>query len=370
MLNSAARFVQAGTMRLQIHDASRTMHKRLMRIDDAAVHATNRHSRGLSKSGHFVPRPDDLSWHTAKSSFNGPLTAILALSAEDNSIVSRFGGAVSKINQLRARSQSAIARTRRRLRADDDAHARRLAGRSNEAHVFYGRLERRLQETHERRLSAGETNSKRTLHELPERHALSWVHEMFDWNEVADHGEHLNAVIRRRMAARAEGKLSHAEITKAHPTGWTWLDSTKYTQPSVLGDGVRRLLHRKEQKGADPAWHHDRLHARVSRRMVEAESTSHVRRLAVAFLEGTVAAPFAFADKVLPNGVITRESEISFWEAGIRYVVSSTVGCYFVKPVKSPIKTFGGGSIGGDGDSLGVLRPTEEKLCFPAVCFS
>ena len=90
----------------------------------------------------------------------------------------------------------------------------------------------------------------------------------------------------------------------------------------------------------------------------------------MAFLEGTIAAPFAFADKMLPNGVITRESEVSFWEATIRYIVSSTIGCYFVKPEKTPVNTFGGGSFGGDGDSLGVLRPTEEKLCFPAIPIS
>ena len=61
---------------------------------------------------------------------------------------------------------------------------------------------------------------------------------------------------------------------------------------------------------------------------------------------------------------------MSFWEAIIRYIVASTIGCYFVKPEKTPVSTFGGGSIGGDGDSLGVLRPTEEKLCFPAIPIS
>ena len=214
----------------------------------------------------------------------------------------------------------------------------------------------------------GPPRPARVLHELPERHALSWVHEVVDWREVVTHGSHLYDVMRRRAAARAEGKRTHAEITKAHPTGWSLLDNPKYTQPSVVGDAVRRVLHRKENGGADPPWHHPKLRHRVRRRMEEEGSVSHVRRLAVAFLEGTIAAPFAFADKMLPNGVITRASEVSLWEAAIRYVVSSTIGCYFVKPEKTPVSTFGGGSFGGDGDSLGVLRPTEEKLCFPAVC--
>lgn len=195
------------------------------------------------------------------------------------------------------------------------------------------------------------------------------VQEVVDWHEVVAHGANLYDVIHRRLAARAKGKQTHAQITKAHPTGWYLLDNPKYTQSSVMGDAMRRVLHRKNNNGADPPWHHPNIRNRVRRRMEEEGSVSHLRRLAVAFLEGTIAAPFSFADKMLPNGVITPQSEVSLWEAIIRYIVSSTIGCYFVKPEKTAVNTFGGGSFGGDGDSLGVLRPTEEKLCFPAVCF-
>jgi hypothetical protein len=374
-----AHAVQAGAMKRQLHNASEIVHRRLMRIDAAAVKATNRHSRGTGVTTrtrrHLTPRPDELAWHTATSTLHGPLTALLALSAEEDSLVSRFGNGVSKFNELRARTTAAFASGRRRLQEREAAaHARRLAlsdgGKKDAAHAFYARVEARLHDAHARQLSMGPPRPARVLHELPERHALSWVHEIVDWREVVTHGSHLYDVMRRRASARAEGKRTHAEITKAHPTGWSLFDNPKYTQPSVVGDAVRRVLHRKENDGADPPWHHPKLRHRVSRRMQEEGSASHVRRLAVAFLEGTIAAPFAFADKMLPNGVITRESEVSFWEATIRYIVSSTIGCYFVKPEKSPVNTFGGGSFGGDGDSLGVLRPTEEKLCFPAVCSS
>ena len=60
-----------------------------------------------------------------------------------------------------------------------------------------------------------------------------------------------------------------------------------------------------------------------------------MRRLAVAFLEGTVAAPFTFANTFLPNGLFLEKSGITAWEAIIRYIVSSTIGCYFVKPEKT-----------------------------------
>ena len=369
--------VQAGAMKRQMHNASEIVHRRLMRIDAAAVQATGRHSRARAftthSRRHLTPRPDELAWHTATSTLHGPLTVLLALSAEEDSIVGRFSNGVSKFNELRVRTTAAFVKGRRRLHAREAAsRQRRLDAssgtRTGEAHAFYDRVEARLSDSHARKLSNGPPRPQRVLHELPERHALSWVHEVVDWQEVVTHGSNLYDVMRRRLAARAKGKHTHAQITKAHPTGWSLLDNPKYTQPSVLGDAVRRVLHRKENKGQDPPWHHQNLRHRVRRRMEEEGSVSHVRRLAVAFLEGTIAAPFSFADKMLPNGVITPQSEVSLWEAIIRYIVSSTIGCYFVKPTKGAVSTFGGGSFGGDGDMLGVLRPTEEKLCFPAVC--
>ena len=165
----------------------------------------------------------------------------------------------------------------------------------------------------------------------------------------------------------------HAEIVKKHPTGYHYLDDAHHSSPSIAGDAVRRLLYRKET-GADPPWHESSTLRRVHRRMSEQPDGgegrgSHLRRLGVAFFEATVAAPFAFVDTLMPSGVTVEASEITFWEATLRYIVSSTVGCYFVAPVKTESATQGDEGT-QDGDKMFVMRPSEEKLCFPAFPFA
>ena len=363
---------EAGAMRAHLRNASTIVHGRLMAIDHAATAANNRHSRvgaHLSRRG-TVPRPHNLEWHSAKQTFSGPMTAMLALSAEEGSIASRFGGAVRGLNALRDRTSSALTTTRRRLAAQEHQRSRKLAARDDgHADRVYARLEERLQVARLRRLTSAEAppQARRGPLELPERHALSWVHELVDWHEVVGHAEHLYGVTRRRLAEREKGHLTHEEIVRKHPTGWKWLDRPHHTAPTVLGDAVRRVLYRKET-GKEPPWHDVAgVHARVRRRLSEEQSRSGLRQLAVAFMEGTIAAPFALYDRVLPNGIVSQASGISIWEMLLRYIVSSTVGCYFVKPQKNPVTTMGGLPFGADGDGLKVLRPTEEKLCFPAV---
>ena len=195
------------------------------------------------------------------------------------------------------------------------------------------------------------------------------VQELVDWDSVFEEGSRLYGVVRARHKLREEG-TPHAEIVKRHPTGYHYLDDAHHSSPSIAGDAVRRLLYRKET-GADPPWHEPSTLGRVRRRMSERPDGgegrgSHLRRLGVAFFEATVAAPFAFSDTVMPTGVTVKGSEISFWEAILRYVVSSTVGCYFVAPVKTEPDTQGDAGT-QDGDRMFVMRPSEEKLCFPAV---
>ena len=112
------------------------------------------------------------------------------------------------------------------------------------------------------------------------------------------------------------------------------------------------------------------------------------RRMAEAFFEGTLAAPFAFSDTVLPTGTVVSQSQESFWKALLRYIVSSTVGCAKLQfeltlPNSTPVQTTRRGmhrcyltapaveasdTIGStaDGEPLRILRPSSEKLCFPA----
>ena len=352
--------LHAGSLRRQLHNASSVMHRGLMAIDRAATSANNAQSRGtlLATSAH-VPHPDELDWHAAASSMPSPLTTILAVSAEEGSLASRFANGVVHLNALRDRVSGALGTTRRRLEAHDASLRRRLHANSAHADALYEALER----------SHAAAPPKRQALELPERHALSWVHDIVSWEDVFDEGSRLYGIVRARHKLREEG-ATHAEIVKQQPTGYRYLDDAHRSSPSIAGDAVRRVLYRKET-GADPPWHDPAVLSRVRRRMSERPDGgegrgSHLRRLGVAFFEATVAAPFAFFDTLMPSGVTVKESEITFWEAILRYIVSSTVGCYFVAPVREQSNTQGDGGT-QDGDRMYVMRPSEEKLCFPAV---
>jgi hypothetical protein len=193
-----------------------------------------------------------------------------------------------------------------------------------------------------------------------------------DWDKVFDETTRLLEIERRRLKERERG-TDHVEILQKNPSGWAWFDSARHTRPSAIGDAMRRILYRK-QEDRDPPWHHSSINRRVDRRLgtssdMAADEPRRIRRLAEAFLEGTLAAPFAFVDTVLPSGVFVSQSEVSFWEATLRYLVGSTVGCYLTAPVQDASDTQGGDdpSAGDDGDTLKILRPSQEKLCFPAL---
>lgn len=204
------------------------------------------------------------------------------------------------------------------------------------------------------------------LLELPSEHALSWVHDLVDWEEVVDGARRWYDVQRMRMKLREEG-VPHAKIVRTHKTGWGWFDRADFTEPSALGDAMRRFVYRR-QTGADPPWHHPHVSERVRRRLTGTHTQGPLRRLSEAFLEGTLAAPFTFSDTVLPSGTFVEQSRVSLWEAVLRYLIGSTVGCYFTAPVEQASDTQGGDapSEGEDGDKLKVLRPSKDKLCFPS----
>ena len=357
--------LHVGSMRRQLHNASSVMHRAMMSVDRAATAANNVRSRetqtGLRGSAR-TPRPDELEWETMKGSLTSPLTAVLTVSAEEGSYASRFGGAIVKLNALRDRVGDALHTARRRLEAHDAGMRRRLSPNAAHADALYEALER---------AQVASPPAAPAL-ELPESHALSWVHELVDWDATFEEGSRLYGIIRDRHKLRETG-ATHAEIVKTHPTGYQYLDDAEKSSPSIVGDAVRRVLYRKET-GADPPWHDTSVLRRVGRRMSERPDGgegvgNHIRRLGVAFFEATVAAPFAFVDTVMPTGVVVHKSEITFWEATLRYVVSSTVGCYFVKPAEDEIDTQGDEGPQG-GDRMFVMRPSKEKLCFPALPFA
>ena len=161
--------LHAGMLKRHLHNASSVMHRAMMRVDRAATAANNAESRE-SRSGYRAhartPRPDELEWETMKGSLASPLTTVLAVSAEEGSYASRFGGAIVKLNALRDRVGGALHKGRRRLEAHDDRLRRRLSPNSAHADALYEALERKQLET---------PPEVQAL-ELPESHALSWVH--------------------------------------------------------------------------------------------------------------------------------------------------------------------------------------------------
>ena len=282
-------------------------------------------------------------------------------------MASRFGNGIVKLNALRDRVTGAMDTHRRRLKRSGAHRSRRRMSEAQVGHAdaLYASLE------------ADHLASEDQRPQLPKEHALSWLHDLVDWPSAVNEGSRLLAIVRERHKMRETGGAHH-DIVKKHPTGWSWLDNAAMSQPTIVGDALRRVLYRKET-GADPPWHHKSLRHRVSRRLEDGDAArlAHdaeappphfggLRRLGVAFMESTVAAPFAFYDTLLPSGATVKGSEITFWEATLRYVVAGTVGCYFVAPANEPSKTQGEDGT-EDGDKLKILRPSEEKLCFPAV---
>ena len=160
--------LQAGSLRKQLKNASSVMHRGMMAIDRAATAANNAQSRSGS-ARLDVPHPDDLDWHAAKSSMPNPLTTLLAVSAEEGSLVSRFGNGIVNLNALRDRVSGALTTTRRRLESHDAGLRRRLSPNAAHADALYEALER----SH---AAAPATTARRQTLELPKSHALSWVH--------------------------------------------------------------------------------------------------------------------------------------------------------------------------------------------------
>ena len=340
----------AGAMQQALMNSSTTIHRRLMSMDRTLAKHTNAHLR-IHKT--VTPRPDQLDWHTAKHAVVGPLASLLALSTEQGSVFERFAPGVVGLNSVRSRLFHALEKGRRRLSAHHAHHAQRRRELQANAQK-YEPLFQHFEAKHARR---------DTL-ELPRVHALSWVHEVVDVKYWASEAQRLLEVERARLQMREAGGTTAKERAERHPTGYAWLDHGH--PPTAMGDAMRRMLYRKTT-GVDPPWHEPSVRRRLHARGVP--SQSGLRRLTESFFDGTLAAPFAFTDSfAVSSGALIKESDEGFFQATLRYVIGGTVGCYFTAPVSDPSRTQGGGEgEQPDGETLKVLRPSEEKLCFPAV---
>ena len=338
-----AHAAQAGRARRAMGHSSAIVRRGLKALDLKVSRANNRHRRAARASG---PIPETKTMT--------PITAFLALQAEEGSMASRFGGALGKVAQLRTRVAefAELVHTRSNQQA---SRKRRLAATPIDPQRLYDEIE-----AHQgRRLAQQNTH----VLELPAEHALSWLHDVVDWDALGEETSRLHAVAKRRLEARRSG-MSQADAVRAHTAGVEWFDRAH--QPTAVGEAFRRAWH-WHQHQSEPPWHHPDVGERVNRRLKDA---SRMRRLASVFWEGTISAPFTFVDTFTTSGLLSKQSRVSFWEASLRYIVSSTVGCYFTAPVKERSETQGGGGAeGDDGDSIKVLRPSSEKMCFPAWPF-
>ena len=335
-------------------------------VDEAAVRQANARLARTVAQPRAIPEPHELGAHALGESVRGPLARLLALQAQPGSLADRFGGFLTRFNALRDKWNALDeARQARQAQFEAAREARRLSAPARASDV-YDFLERSAAERARRRLGEQtETAVRSQVLELPPTHALAWLHDLVDWEALGASASHLYDVERRRMKARAEGHAP-AEAARRHPTGWSWLDDPVYTQPTAMGDALRRLWHRKRER-REPEWHQPSTRARIGERAAHPEH-GHARRLAEGFLEGTLAAPFSLYDELLASGTYVPQSKGSFWEASLRYIVGSTVGCYFAAPVEDVSRTQGGDKPGEteDGEKLKILRPSAEKMCFPA----
>lgn len=300
---------------------------------------------------------------------------LAGLESSRGSITRRFGPAIAAMESAHERHNAMILGVvERRERRQLAFEGRRMAEKPAVASKLYAHIDQK-------------TDHRRHMHaELPKEHALSWVHDLVGgatgWRDLLTEARRLAAVEKERSAMR----ISHGHARRLHTieSGYDRLDRHEY-RPSVLGDFFRRLVARK-QTGADPGWWKPAWWSRTDggrRRMAEVlqeededeRSRGPGRRLATAFLSGTVAAPFAFVDTVLPSGIIVPETDTTFWDAALRYVVYGTIGCYLTKPsfeasdIQGESSAEGEKNKGVDGTPLGVLRPSAEKMCFPAIPF-
>ena len=337
------------------------MHRGMMAIDRAATAANNAQSRGPAAAGQRAraPHPDDLDWHAARSSVPNPLDghagrerrgglARLALRQRHREAERAARPRVGRAQHHAPAAGGARRQLRRRLHANA-AHADALYEALERSHADAPPERQRARAAREPRAQLGARASRiRTPRTRARARARARpisahprpVQELVDWDRVFDEGSRLYGIVRARHKLRETG-TPHAEIVKRQPTGYHYLDDAHHSSPSIAGDAVRRVLYRKET-GADPPWHEPTVLHRVHRRMSERPDGgegrgSHLRRLGVAFFEATIAAPFSFVDLLMPSGVTVKASEITFWEATLRYLVSSTVGCYFVAPVRDEV---------------------------------
>ena len=348
-IDDAAALVQ------RARNVSRGTAEGMRAIEIAALRVTTQHMAAQQGPQSHLSAGRSLAWERVKDAWGSPSTHLALVQAEHGSITTRIGGMLHAAAQVRQRVGAAwAAHERRALERRAHSHRRKLD--VDRAQALYDRLEAHRRER--RRRLAGDagddtgdgSDGDSGLLTLPTEHALSWVHELgIDWKGWMREGGRVARILRQREERRAAGHVHHADNARLHPTGYWLFDAPDHAQPSALGDVLRRLSWRERHGGEEPPWHEARTDLRIRRRLYHGGAENHVpkdvkadvatdppllRRLSEAFVEGTLAAPFAFFDTRMPSGQVAPRSKESFWIATARYAVAGTAGTH--TPMSTP----------------------------------
>ena len=354
----------------------------------------HRMSKGRAGRPHHEPVPDaeNFHWTNFKQHFINPVLAMEILQAEQGSMTSRFADGITGLMRVSEQwtdmnfKASLVDVKRRRARErklleTDPKNGKSLSDRRAVVNSLYDQLEKLQSERHtERMRRLSETPGAelspefRTL-DLPEKHSLSFLHDIVDWRSAADEWHRMKTIMKSRNAMRYDGRHMQ-EILETHPTGYAFFDDHTRYAFSKVGDAFRRMWLRKTN-GTD-AGHVEHVNSNNDH-AGRHHPTSHgrVRRLAESFLGPAVAAPYALWDTILFQGtsdeikVTPSPDQGNIFTAVLRYIVFSTVGCYFTKPKAQTVgsqKTDGENpSQSTDGSELKVLKPSVEWMCFPSI---
>jgi hypothetical protein len=255
---------------------------------------TQKHTQMENKAGRRAPRSVALPRPASMTS--GVIEALgrstpdfvwMTLQSSSGSFARRFGPAFEQLELIRDKHAKRYEHTMESHRRRTEDAGRRMQEMRDAVPFTAKQLYTKMEASREKRLMGRHASSSTV--ELPESHALSWVHEVFDVPSIFAEGRRLVDTETKRHDMRSAGH-PHLLINERHPHGYDRLDHPDY-KPSKLGDALRRLAHRM-QLGRDPDWHEPAWFQPGGRRLQEQATKSHGRLLSDAFLGGTLAAPF------------------------------------------------------------------------------
>lgn len=286
----------------------------------------------------------------------GHMTALVT--GSPNSLLSRIGQSAASAAAALQRGSRINAEILSKASSIADPWLERRRLREQDSRLNGAALKRVLDTMHarfEKKLPSGR-RLREVAHapDMPDWYTRrwGWVVGQFDWKGLASESRRLSEADNHRMHWWSEGALG--EMPSKAKTGYPLMDAR--IPPSAVGRFMRLLAHRIQ--GKTPPWEEfgkgRRLdeavaapNPRLGRRMMESSwtdflphqptATLHVahaletrdhrtttRKLAEAFFEGALTAPYAVASFTRTGGTYEKSTDVSTFEATLRYVVFDT----------------------------------------------